>query len=190
MQDCFSRVWSSDPVNAWLGLGHLCGVRWRAENGGCCWEDTLSVKRERLQPQCNPVRRSGAAGHGPDRWPLLPRVVPDELRWARRDRPGAGRFEQRASLDVSRLFQGCHRAPDRAFGDGARPPRRPPRRYRTHVAKKTRSTTRKPSRLQIFCGVEPRVPGIPLPGAWIAIWKISSRQCWFCTLTVHTVHST
>ena len=36
-----------------------------------------------------------------------------------------------------------------------------------------------PSRLQIFGGVVPGgVPSEPFPDAWIAIWKITSRQCW------------
>jgi hypothetical protein len=33
------------------------------------------------------------------------------------------------------------------------------------------------SRSQIIRGVAPQVPGNAFPGAWIAIWILSSRQC-------------
>jgi hypothetical protein len=91
------------------------------------------------------------------------------------------------SKDLLSMFHVSSRLPSGARSGlrrrGSSPPRRPPRRYRT------REDHEDAIRLQIFCGVEPRVPGIPLPGAWIAIWKISCRQCWRCTKTVGTAHT-
>jgi hypothetical protein len=40
-----------------------------------------------------------------------------------------------------------------------------------------RRTRRMASRSQIIRGVAPQVPGNAFPGAWIAIWILSSRQC-------------
>lgn len=152
----------------------------------------LPIRRERPwpQPQCNPVRLSGG-------WWVW---------WHGRGQPGslaavdcigaAFRLGLVLSNDLLSMFHAFASSsnseteaqgdpfPNRDSGHSLAPPRGPlavahrPQSMSLGLAAGHENQGGRPPRLHILCGVGPRLPGNPFPAAWIAIWKISCRQCW------------